>query len=118
VKKFYPYVMALALMSASAVYGLAQTAYGGQPVANAFFQEHREWEEGRRRAQEVGHEDGFNDGRRDFDTHHSFRPTHDGNYKHADHGFDGRFGDRDRYREAYREAYARGYHEGYYRDHR
>ncbi len=119
-KKFYPYAMALALMSGSAIYGSAQTAYSGRPVASAFLddRDHHEWEEGRRRAEEVGHEDGFNDGRHDFDTHHSFRPTQDGNYKHADHGFDGRFGDRERYREAYREAYSRGYEEGYHRDHR
>ena len=125
-RKFYPYVMALALMSSGAIYGSAQTANSGhqlyQPVAaNAFFDDRdrdreRAWEEGRRRAQEVGREDGLNDGRRDFESHRNFQPTRGGGYKHGDHGYDGRFGERDRYREAYREAYARGYHEGYYGD--
>ena len=30
-----------------------------------------------------GYQDGFNDGSRDRATGHSFRPTHDSNYKHA-----------------------------------
>ena len=117
-RKFYPYVMALALMSGSAIYGSAQTAYSRQPAVNAFLddRDHERWEEGRRRAQEVGHEDGFNDGRRDFESHRSFAPTHTENYKHPDHGYDARF-DKTRYREEYRQAYSAGYQEGYSREH-
>jgi hypothetical protein len=120
VKKVYPYVMALALVSGSTVYGSAQTAYSGrqlyQPVvANAFFDDRdRDWKEGQKRAQEIGYQDGLQDGRGDFDHHRGFRMERNGSYKNANHGYDGRYGDRGRYREAYREAYARGYHEGYY----
>jgi hypothetical protein len=115
VRKSYPYVLALALISSGAIYGSAQTTYSGRPAANAFFDDqNRGWEEGRRRAQEAGHEDGFNDGRADFNSHHSYRPTNGRNYKHGDRGYDGRFGDRNRYRDEYRQAYAQGYHEGYY----
>lgn len=114
-RKFYPYVMALALMSGSAIYGSAQTAYSRQPAANAFLddRDHERWEEGRKRAQEVGHEDGFNDGRRDLENHRPFQPMRTGNYKHGDHGYDGRYGDRRRYIDEYRQAYTVGYQEGY-----
>jgi hypothetical protein len=111
--------MALALMSGCAIYGSAQTAYSGRPMATAFFDDHdrdheRAWEEGRRRAQEIGFQDGQHDGRSDFDKRHHFQPTHGGAYRHGDHGYDGHFGDKERYIEAYREAYSRGYHEGFY----
>jgi hypothetical protein len=42
---------------------------------------------------------------------HSFRPTHDGNYKHADRGYNG--GDKNYYKQAYRQAYEQGYQQGY-----
>jgi opacity protein-like surface antigen len=115
VKKFYLYILALALLSGSAIYASAQTAYSVHPVASAFLDDHEHaWEEGRRQAQETGYQDGLNDGRSDFNTHHSFRPTQDGNYKHADRGYENYFGDKARYQEEYRQAYSRGYHEGYY----
>lgn len=59
-----------------------------------------------------GFQDGFNDGSHDRVTGHSFRPTHDSNYKHAPE-----YGHppipRDEYKNLYREAYVRGYEKGY-----
>jgi hypothetical protein len=64
-------------------------------------------------ARQMGFRDGVNDGDRDRDTGHSFRPTHDRNYKHGDHGFDRSFGSRNEYRDWYRQAYLSGYERGY-----
>lgn len=112
-KKFYPYVMAFALMSGCVVYGSAQTTQSRQPAVNVAFQGHA-WEEGRKQAHEMGYQDGLNDGHHDFETHHSFRPTHDDNYRHADRGYVGNFGDKGRYQQDYREGYERGYDQGYH----
>jgi hypothetical protein len=126
-RKFYPYATALALMLGGAIYGSAQTQYSGQEingfgrqlyqtvVANAFLDERdHHWEEGRRRAQEAGREDGFRDGRSDREHRREFQPRRGGSYKHGDRGYDGRYGDKRRYVEAYREAYSHGYEEGYH----
>ena len=61
----------------------------------------------------IGFEDGVNDGRYDRQTGHSFRPTHDPNYRHADRGYNYTFGNRDYYKQLYREGYERGYQQGY-----
>lgn len=63
-------------------------------------------------ARDFGYQDGFNDGRNDRLTGHIFRPTHDGNFHHADRGYFG-YGDRGRYKQIYREAYEGGYERGY-----
>jgi hypothetical protein len=62
-------------------------------------------------ARQFGFQDGFNDGRNDRVGGHSFRPTHDRNYKHADRGFPG--GDRNYYKQLYRQSYQDGYQRGY-----
>jgi hypothetical protein len=80
------------------VYGRGNGGYGGYG-ANA--------------AQQYGYQDGINDGARDRRTGHSNRPTQDGNYRHADHGYSSSYGDRNYYKQAYRQAYERGYQEGY-----
>ena len=64
-------------------------------------------------ARQYGYQDGINDGARDRQTGHSNRPTQDGNYKHADHGYSSSFGNKNYYKEAYREAYVDGYQQGY-----
>jgi hypothetical protein len=64
-------------------------------------------------ARSIGHEDGLLDGENDRRSGRSFRPTHDGNYRHADRGYSSRYGDKEQYKLAYREAYERGYQEGY-----
>jgi hypothetical protein len=64
-------------------------------------------------ARRFGYEDGYNDGRRDLRTGHSFRPTHDDHYEDADRGYDGRFGHKSYYKQVYREGYRQGYEQGY-----
>lgn len=78
----------------------------------------RDWDRGYHRnfyanAKDFGYQDGYNDGRNDRITGHSFRPTHDSNFKHADRGFYGGYGDRNYYKQMYRQAYEDGYDRGY-----
>lgn len=61
----------------------------------------------------TGFEDGVNDGAFDRRTGHSFRPTHDDNFRHADRGYYPGFGNRDYYKQLYREGYENGYRQGY-----
>jgi hypothetical protein len=64
-------------------------------------------------ARRMGKQDGLNDGMSDRRTGHSYRPTHDNSYKHADNGYEFRFGNKNDYKAFYREGYARGYEEGW-----
>jgi hypothetical protein len=64
-------------------------------------------------ARQYGYQDGLNDGRNDRQSGHSFRPTHDSNYKHADRGYYGGFGDKNQYKQVYRQGYEQGYQQGY-----
>jgi hypothetical protein len=64
-------------------------------------------------AYQIGMDDGRRDGERDLYTRHSFRPEEHGNFKHADRGYNGRFGDKRYYKEQYRAGYLEGYRMGY-----
>ena len=64
-------------------------------------------------ARQYGYQDGLNDGIGDRNNGHSFRPGHDSNYKHADRGYDPRFGNKNDYKAYYRQAYEQGYQQGY-----
>jgi hypothetical protein len=64
-------------------------------------------------ARQYGYQDGINDGARDRRSGHSNRPTQDSNYKHADHGYNSSFGDKNYYKQSYRQAYESGYQQGY-----
>ncbi len=66
-----------------------------------------------RQAFSIGYQDGVNDGAQDRRTGHSYRPTHDDNYKHADRGYDSSYGDKQAYKNEYRNGYAQGYQRGY-----
>jgi hypothetical protein len=59
--------------------------------------------------------DGRSDGIHDLNTGHSYRPTEGGNYKHADHGYNSSFGNKNAYKDSYRQGYMAGYDEGYRR---
>lgn len=63
-------------------------------------------------ARENGFRDGMNDGQKDRATGHSFRPTHDDNYKNAP-GYSSNMGDRQQYKNLYRAAYEQAYPQGY-----
>lgn len=65
------------------------------------------------RVRSIGFQDGVNDGTYDRRTGHSFRPTHDDNFRRADRGYDPGFGSRDYYKQIYREGYENGYRQGY-----
>ncbi len=60
-----------------------------------------------------GLQDGRYDGQHDRDTGHSYRPTEDSNYKHADRGYSSSFGDKNMYKQDYRSGYLAGYQQGY-----
>jgi hypothetical protein len=62
-------------------------------------------------AESIGFQDGLNDGRNDRITGHSFRPTHDDNYKNATRGYGG--GGEQGYKDTYRVGYEQGYQQGY-----
>ena len=61
----------------------------------------------------IGYQDGMLDGERDVRTGHSFRPTHQDNYKHADRGYHHGMGKKDYYKQSYRSGYMQGYQRGY-----
>jgi hypothetical protein len=64
-------------------------------------------------AHRFGYEDGMHDGARDRASGHSFRPTHDSNYEHAERGWNSSMGDKQEYKDQYRAAYEEGYQRGY-----
>jgi hypothetical protein len=66
-------------------------------------------------AYSTGLQDGRRDGENDFRTGHSYRPTQDSNYKHADRGYNSSFGSKDAYKQEYRNGYMAGYSQGYRR---
>jgi hypothetical protein len=66
-----------------------------------------------RTASQFGYQDGFNDGVRDRQTGHSFRPTNGKAYRDADHGYSSTLGSKDYYKQAFRQAYISGYQRGY-----
>lgn len=57
-------------------------------------------------------QDGVNDGMRDRQTGHSFRPTKTENYDDTP-GYDSSMGDKNQYKQYYRQAYTAGYQQGY-----
>jgi hypothetical protein len=64
-------------------------------------------------AAQFGFEDGRRDGQRDMFERRPFRPERNGNFKHADRGYRGQFGNKNFYREQYRAAYMEGYRQAY-----
>jgi hypothetical protein len=64
-------------------------------------------------AAQFGFEDGRRDGQHDFFERRGFRPERNGNFKHADRGYRGQFGDKRFYRDEYRSAYMQGYRQGF-----
>ena len=75
----------------------------------------RDWDHDRDRfrgndvARDWGSRDGADVARGDWSHRKSFNPNPRGHYKHADRGYDRRFGDK----REYQEQYSRAYHEGY-----
>lgn len=74
---------------------------GGHPYGNGSY------------ARGLGYQDGMRDGQQDRSTGHSFRPTHDDNYKNADRGYRSDLGSKQNYKNIYRQGYEQGYQQGY-----
>ncbi len=63
---------------------------------------------------QIGYQDGIRDGERDFQTGHSFRPTQQPNFRHADRGYGSfGYGSLGQYKAEYRQGYEQGYQRGY-----
>jgi 23S rRNA pseudouridine2605 synthase len=59
--------------------------------------------------------DGMNDGTRDRETGHSFRPTEQPGWKHPDRGYNSSMGiSKQQYEQMYRDTYMQAYRQGYY----
>jgi hypothetical protein len=83
--------------------------YGGDYPRNGGYERGR----GGTPAYQIGVEDGRRDGERDMYRRHSFRPEQNSNFRHADRGYRGFFGDKRFYKEQYRAGYLEGYRMGY-----
>lgn len=64
-------------------------------------------------AYQAGFQDGINDGARDLQTNHGFRPTKTEKYEDADRGYTSSLGDKNQYKAIYRQGYTAGYQQGY-----
>ncbi len=64
-------------------------------------------------ASQMGYTDGVNDGAKDRQTGHSYRPTQIYGYKDANHGQSQSGMDKEQYKQLYRQAYLQGYQRGY-----
>jgi hypothetical protein len=62
---------------------------------------------------DTGYRDGYDKGREDARDSDRFDPGRHGRYKSADHGYDKRYGAKDRYKDTYREGFSAGYTQGY-----
>jgi len=70
---------------------------------------------GRGNYAQQGFIDGQNDGSKDRQTGHSFRPTENPGWRHPDRGYTSGMGiSKQQYEQMYRDAYMRGYQRGYY----
>lgn len=70
---------------------------------------------GGRQAYNIGYQDGQRHGQSDRMTGHSYRPTHDDDYRNADRGYSNAYGSKQAYKDQYRNGYMSGYNAGYNR---
>lgn len=89
------------------------TNRGGEYGRDAYGSQNGAYSRGGNPAQQVGFQDGVNDGRSDRQSGHSFRATQQQAFKHADHNYSTAYGDRQQYQNMYRQAYQQGYQQGY-----
>lgn len=103
--------MRLLLVSSALIVGSIGIAVA-QPVAQWGYDD-RAYRNFYANAKDFGYQDGYSDGKNDRLTGHSYRPTHDSNFKHGDRGFYPGYGDHNYYKQLYRRAYEDGYDRGY-----
>jgi len=65
-------------------------------------------------ADDNGYRDGFDDGHRAALKGEEYRPANSSDFRDADNGYDGSFGNKDAYGYTYRNSYLRGYKAGFY----
>ena len=100
---------ALALGMGASAHAQYRDRYDGGYPSNGGYERGR----GGSPAYQIGVEDGRRDGERDMYRRHSFRPEQNGNFRHADRGYRGFFGDKRYYKEQYRAGYLEGYRMGF-----
>ena len=113
--------IAVALGAAGLASAQGQYPYRGDPSGGGYYRGNPYGQQGYDRydrggagpAYQIGFDDGRRDGERDAYTGHSFRPTHSGNYHHADRGYNHEFGPKQFYKDTYRSGYTEGYRAGY-----
>ncbi|HMK29234.1 MAG TPA: hypothetical protein VK473_06065 [Terriglobales bacterium] len=81
--------------------------YGGNPTYG------HNYPYGRNQAYNIGYQDGQRHGSQDRATGHSYRPTHDDDWRNADRGYNSSFGSKQAYKDEYRSGYQVGYDRGY-----
>jgi hypothetical protein len=67
----------------------------------------------RRIAFDNGYREGFEEGQRQLRDRKRFDPYNEGDFKDADNGYRGEFGNKDNYKRYYREGFLEGYERGY-----
>jgi hypothetical protein len=91
---------------------LAAPACASRSHYNYQRDDHREFE---RRAYDAGQRDGLAHGEDDARHRRELRIDRDSEYRSADRGYRGEYGDRENYRRAFRQGYGVGYGEGFKR---
>jgi hypothetical protein len=102
--------LAVSVLAASV--SLAAPACASRGHYNYQRDDRREFE---RRAYDAGHRDGLSHGEDDARHRRELRVDRDSDYRSADRGYRGEYGDRENYRRAFREGYGVGYGEGFNR---
>lgn len=64
-------------------------------------------------ASQNGFNDGYDAGARDARDRNRFDPIGERRYRSGDHGYNGRYGSKERYKDVYRDAFRNGYEQGY-----
>lgn len=64
-------------------------------------------------ASQNGFNDGYDAGANDARDRNRFDPIGERRYRSGDHGYNGRYGSKDRYKDVYRDAFRNGYEQGY-----
>lgn len=64
-------------------------------------------------ATQNGFNDGYEAGVRDARDRNRFDPISERRYRSGDHGYNGRYGSKERYKDVYRDAFRNGYEQGY-----
>lgn len=93
--------------------GWGNGGYGNGGYGNGGYGRGGPYNSGGAQAYNYGFQDGLRHGSQDRSTGHSYRPTHDDDYRNADRGFYSGFGNKQDYKNQYRSGYMTGYQRGW-----